>query len=149
MSREFKKFVLDKGWLTAEERKPVRNFFGKVLRAEERQGVSRMLLALFRADDVATNYVIVRRLEAGLDAGDGKLDAPAVEAVGKARDRLRKATKEFEDMLGDAGRAAERSFADSMKPILERAGGVLEDAIEFEARKKKRGGAATAAARKG
>lgn len=139
MSNKFKKFVLEKQWLSEEERGPVGDFFREVLLAEGRRGVSQALLALFRADDVVTHYVIVRRLEAELDVRGGKLDPGAIEAVGKARDRLRKATKEFEDMVADAVPPPELGFADSMKPILERADGVLEEAMAFEARKKKRG----------
>lgn len=139
MSKGFKKFVLDKAWLSEEERGPVGGFFREVLCSAGRRGAGRMLLLLFRADDVVANYVIVRRLEAELDVRVGKLDPGAIEAVGKARDRLRKATKEFEDMVADAGPPPELSFADSMKPILERADGVLEEAMAFETRKKKRG----------
>ena len=139
MSKGFKNFVLDKAWLNEEERGPIGNFFREVLRAEERRGVKQTLLVLFRADDVVVNYVIVRRLEAELDVRAGKLEPGVVEAVGKARDRLRKAIKEFEDMVSVAGPPSALSFADSMKPILERADGVLEEAMAFEARKKKRG----------
>lgn len=146
MLEEFKKFVVDKPWLAKEEQGPVAFFFRTVLRHSGRRGAHRLLL-LFRADDVAANYVIVRRLEAELEAREGKLEGSAVEAVGKARERLRKALKEFEAMVGEESDAAGRGFADSMKPILERADGVLEEAMVFEAGKKKAGNAVEAPGR--
>jgi len=144
-TKKFTKFVLDKTWLNKEERNSIRSYFREVFRGEERRDVKQMLLFLLRADDVVVNYVIVRRLEMELNARTGKLELGMIEAVGKARDRLRKAIKEFEDMVSAAGPPPALSFADLMKPILERADGVLEEAMAFEVRKKKRGKASVSA----
>lgn len=58
---------------------------------------------------------------------------PTLEALGKARERYRNAMKE---LMKEAGESETGGLADIMMPILEEAEGVLEDAIEFEARKK-------------
>ncbi|NIA13263.1 MAG: hypothetical protein GWP08_04225 [Nitrospiraceae bacterium] len=115
-----------------------------------RRGVEQTPIVLLRGDDVVASFLVVRRLERRLVRNDGDCDAleekkPArnmelqlVEALGRARERLRKAMKELEDSCGKAGTPNEVCIQDQMKPILKKAEGILEDALEFEARKQRR-----------
>lgn len=57
-----------------------------------------------------------------------------LDALAKARERYRKAMKELNEYDGGVKKGG--GLASEMLPILEEAEGILEDAIEFEARKK-------------
>ena len=46
--------------------------------------------------------------------------------------------KDLQDHLEKMGSPTDIALADLMKPVLKKAAGVLEDALEFEARKQKR-----------
>ena len=61
---------------------------------------------------------------------------PAVEGDAKARERYRKVLKELFEGLGGGKVESGLGLPDILKPILEKGEGVLEDALEFEARKK-------------
>jgi hypothetical protein len=61
---------------------------------------------------------------------------PGVDALAKTRERYRKAMKEFLDRFeGDAEKSG-MGLADLVVPLFKKGEGVLEDTIEFEARKK-------------
>ena len=116
--------------------------------AQER-GLPVTPVVLLRAQDVLVHYLVARRLDEALASEgvtvssqkDGKITTalhPCVEALGKARERLRKTMKELEDMFGLAHGPANQGLPDIMKPIVKRAEGVLEDALEFEQRKRGR-----------
>lgn len=86
---------------------------------------------LLRMDDVILNFLVVRRFEDSLrEQGVFALDKNgepnmssganwAVEVAAKARERLRKALKEFEDGLPDRAPAPKtiRGLADDLMPI--------------------------------
>jgi hypothetical protein len=116
------------------------------------------LLAL-RAEELVVAWLTVRRMEDVLrtegvclcehapnagDAQDKKRAVfkgvhPLVEKAAKARDRLRKALKEFEDArTGPADAGGTGALADQAGPLLRLGQGVLDDALAFEQRKKKR-----------
>ena len=61
---------------------------------------------------------------------------PALEGYAKARERYRKVMKELFERLGGGKGGSGLGLAEIAMPILEKAEGVLEDALEFEARKK-------------
>ena len=61
---------------------------------------------------------------------------PAVEGYAKARERYRKVMKELFERLGGGKGGSGLGLPDIAKPIIEKGEGVLEDALEFEARKK-------------
>jgi hypothetical protein len=63
---------------------------------------------------------------------------PAVEAMAKAWERLRRAVKELEDMCGQTVAPAPTDLGSEMKPLIEQTRGVLEDALEFERKKRER-----------
>ncbi len=52
----------------------------------------------------------------------------AAEAVGKARERMRKAMKELEDFCDRAGKPIEEGLADTVKPIMKKTEGLAEKA---------------------
>ena len=58
-----------------------------------------------------------------------------LDAIGKEWERLRKAMKDFAEHCGNMGTPIDIGLADLMKPTLEAAEGVLEDATAFEARR--------------
>jgi hypothetical protein len=117
-----------------------------MLRVFKRHGVEQTPLIHLRLEDMLATYLLVRRLEAALFRSDlfdssndfpdrttaaGRRSAlhPLIEAVGKTRERLRKAVKEFEEVLAAAGTPINQGFADKMKPIIKKAQGVLEAAL--------------------
>lgn len=88
--------------------------------------------------------VMVHRLERmlgqeGLIAtrgSGGVVMHPALEGYAKARERYRKVMKELFERLGGGKGITGLGLPDIAKPILKKGEGVLEDALEFEARKK-------------
>ena len=64
--------------------------------------------------------------------------APSFELTAKAWDRLRKAMKDLEEMLPSAESASKiMGLPELMRPLLKKADGVLEDALAYEAKKKR------------
>ncbi len=122
----------------------------------QRHGVEQTPMVLLRVEDVLVSWLVVRRIEdllwaegvyeaPGEDAAKGKgrgaglasvshglVLLPAIECAGKARERMRKAVKELEEACEKMGTPIDRGLHDLMKPIVEGAEGVLEDAIAFE-----------------
>jgi hypothetical protein len=80
--------------------------------------------------------MLARRLKSPVDPADvdekNHGEQAQWEALGKAQERLRKAVKELEEYYARTGSPIEIGLADLMKPVLKRAEGVLEDALEFE-----------------
>jgi len=71
---------------------------------------------------------------------DGKTSAgrghPGLELWAKNQERYRKIMKELLERLNQGEGGSSDSLGELMAPILEKGEGVLEDAMEFEARKK-------------
>ncbi|MDX9975522.1 MAG: hypothetical protein RBU21_21225, partial [FCB group bacterium] len=63
------------------------------------------------------------------DGADPKLH-PFLEAMAKAMERRRKALSELEDSCACAGKPAEFNLADSLRPLLKRTEGILEECLE-------------------
>lgn len=122
----------------------------------EDRGVEMTPLAALRVEDVLVGHLTVRALAAVLrrdgvtlelpvrtrekdpaDSGSAPPPAkslvvhPAVEALGKAQERLRKAMNELEETCARAGAPMAKGLGSRMKPILKQAEGVLEDALEY------------------
>ena len=113
-------------------------------------------LVVLRVDDVLMCYLIVRHLERVLHregvvreeilhesgeapAGSSKRVVvavaamnPALEQAAKGRERMRKAMKELEDACAKAGTPVTGGIADRVKPLMEMAEGVFEDAYRYE-----------------
>lgn len=103
----------------------------------ERQAPLSPLLAL-RIRELLYDAVLADGVETALwhegllgDAGSkGKFVHPGVDALGKARDRMRKALGELEELLDRLGAPSERGFVDHMKPLLEKARGAVDEAMD-------------------
>ncbi len=61
---------------------------------------------------------------------------PAVEALAKTWERLRKAMKELEDTCKNAGTPVNKGLPDIVKPLLEKTEGILEEALEHEKKRR-------------
>ncbi len=115
----------------------------------QQAGIAPTSLLLLRVQDVVYSFLLVMELEAALrqplEPDDSKARDTTgraawlreVEAIGRARERLRKAMKELEDTCARMGRPVDGSLAERMLPLLEKTEGVIEDAIAFEQAKKR------------
>ncbi|HOE67150.1 MAG TPA: hypothetical protein PLO62_11555 [Candidatus Hydrogenedentes bacterium] len=132
------------GPLTPREQAFGRRFVREVVAAcGERDGGAAPIL-LMRIEDVLASYWLVGRLESLLwnegvmieKAGDAAKPAtahPALEAAGKARERLRKALTELESALHRAEPARQTfGVADLFRPLLMKAEGVYEASLGEE-----------------
>lgn len=116
------------------------------------RGVDVTPVVRLRALDVITWSYIAREIQGkvssdGIAEGETQKDNngtekktgwrlhAAVEALAKTWERLRKAMKELEDTCKNAGTPVNNSLAAAVQPLLERAEGVLEDALEYEKKK--------------
>ncbi len=127
-------------WMTETERRLTRRFIRGMEPVLAERGVAHTPLLALRVHDVLVSYVLVRRLEAGLfpgttaEHGDERAVAAVVEAVSRARERMRKAMKELEDACTKAGTPIDTGLADVVKPLLRATAGLAEEA---EAQRKK------------
>lgn len=101
-------------------RKLVRGI-AKLLKA---RGVAENPLLALRVNEVAVTWLVSRRVEAGLAPEDDTSAAPRTspaqaEAIGKARERLRKAIRELEEYCERAGTPIDQGLADLMKPVIQ------------------------------
>jgi len=116
------------------ERRLARRFVRGMGTVFSDHGVADTPLLSLRVNDVLVSYVLVRRLEAGLflggaeDEGDERATAAVVEAVSRARERMRKAMKELEEACAKAGTPIDTGLADLVKPMLKAATGLAEEA---------------------
>lgn len=112
----------------------------------ERHGVERTPLLILREEDVLMSFLTVRRMEESIAAARNEKAseetragqptiAAQIEAAGKARERMRKAVKELEESCARAGTPIAVGIADTVRPLLKRSQGVIEDAVAFEAGK--------------
>jgi len=137
----------DNTWMTDEEKKRAGEFAEAFADLFEKSAVVSTLLVCIRAADIIALYFHVARIESRLlevasaasaDAKRGATVEDILEAAGKARERLRKAVKELEEYCSNAGTPIDKGLAGIMRPILKKAEGVYEDALQFEGRKKAR-----------
>jgi len=107
-----------------------------------RYGVALTPLLVLRVREVLVCLLVVLHLEKGLlcgqeeEVGSRTVAGADLETLGKAQERLRKAMNDLEESCAKAGTPIDKGLADVMKPILQRAKGILEDALAFEARKR-------------
>lgn len=101
------------------------------------QGIGLSPLVVVRVHDVCESVMQVLRIEAAVDPQDEAGPVKQLENAGKARERMRKAMKEFEDVCAKQGAPVGAGLADIMKPILRETEGVLDDAMAFNAKKGK------------
>lgn len=135
--------------LSERERAWALAFLDEMARTLEQNAAAVTPMTILRMDSVIQEYLAVRALMAAPaevpptvvsdpEAKPGaRAKAPAValsEAIGKARERLRKAVSELEDSMGTT-KARGLGLADSLRPIVTGAKGALEEALAFGAKK--------------
>ncbi len=132
-------------WLPDDERVAHQRMLAALRRFFRRMGVQDTPLLAMHAADLIATALLVARLErelAGFAAGettnnqdtreaDARLRAliALADAVGKARERMRKAMKELEDYCTRAGTPIDAGIADIMKPIVRKVDDVLEQSL--------------------
>jgi len=152
---ELRRRVSDKPWLDEAEQALVARIAGDMAETYERGGVEVTPLHVLRVDGLASQVLAVRRIEtlvanwtpptadsgekgASKGQGAGATLIQLVDALGKAWERVMKMAKEIEEGLGMTGPTRPLGLPDRMRPLLKKAEGVLEDAIEFEKKKRRR-----------
>ena len=113
----------------------------------ETRGVAKTVPVALRVVEVLSATLTARALEQAVytkgvvqqeeNDADPKLH-PFLEAMAKAMERRRKALSELEDSCARVGKPIEAGLAETLRPLLKRADGVLEDALDYERRKKAR-----------
>lgn len=110
-------------WMSADEVELNRQFVRGVGKLLEDRGVMENPLLVLRVSDIVVSWLLTRRMEDGLGSGeDGaapKTTSAQAEAIGKSRERLRKAIKELEEYCERAGTPIDRGLADLMKPVIQ------------------------------
>lgn len=114
--------ALGETWMSADELELNRELVGGLRQQLEARGVAESPLLILRVDDIAVSWLLTRRMEAGLGPGDdgetSRTSAAQADAIGKSRERLRKAIKELEEYCERAGTPIDTGLADRMKPVI-------------------------------
>lgn len=119
-------FIRRTAALTGGDRDLVHQFVHDQIGAMKEQGVDQAPILLARLYDMAGCLRDVLRFE---DAFHQDAAPEGYEVLGKARDRFRKAMKEFEDSALRFGAPAGRGLADAVRPLLKKAEGALDAAL--------------------
>lgn len=150
MGRSFRSLVFDKHPLREYEPLIAKEVIREMKALRKRHRAQDSPLLVVRENAVLDASLGVRYFEELLARRMASLVAPAGvdernrgeqapwEALGKAQERLRKAVKDLEEYYTKTGSPIDIGLADLMKPVLKRAEGVLEDALEFESATGKR-----------
>lgn len=121
-------------WMTRQEGALFRRLTRDLNQIAYNHCVRDSTLLQLAIDDVAITFLLVRRAEAHLaHVTDGnRKNAPfsTLEAIAKLRERLRKATREFEDYCRRLGVDKNIGLPDAMQPVLEQIGDTLEQIWE-------------------
>jgi hypothetical protein len=115
--------ALGETWMSADELELNRQLVDGVKKLLEDRGVAENPLLVLRVDDIVVSLLLTRRMEANLGPGeDGetpRTSAAQADAIGKTRERLRKAIKELEEYCERAGTPIDTGLADLMKPVIQ------------------------------
>ena len=149
-NEKYKDLVFDRSAYSGAARAEVEAYDRALIRELKRRGDTETPVLWNYAYAVNSALTVVKRIE-GMLFGirpEGKPDGnpdpkkdrdiALIETLGKTTERWRRAVKDLEDYLMKTGAPAQISLPDLMKPIIKQAEGVLEDALEFEARKQKK-----------
>lgn len=119
--------ALGETWMSADELALNRQLVDSVKELLKNRGVAENPLLVLRVDDIAVSWLLTRRMEASLGPGeDGqspRTSAAQADAIGKSRERLRKAIKELEEYCERAGTPIDTGLADLMKPVIQQVQG--------------------------
>jgi len=118
---------LSKGaaWMDDDEKTLAKWFVSRMARLLRQRGVAQTPLLVVRVNDAMVSYLLARRAENLLGFGqadDGTAVPPppaAYDLVGKAHERLRRATRELEDFCARAGKPIDTGIADRLQPLME------------------------------
>ncbi len=149
---ELKTLAKGKDWMTPEERVVTAAFVKQMEATFKVGGVVVTPLVVLRTEDVLVSHLMVQRIEQDLAQNDTEEPEPKdkrasplalIEAAGKARERLRKAMKEFEDACAKAGTPIDTGLADRLRPLLQQTEGTIEDALRFAEKQRQQQGEPT------
>jgi len=138
---DLKTLARGEAWMDDAERRLARRFMRGMSALFNEHGVADTPLLALRVNDVLVSWLLVRRAETGLfpgalDPGDDRAAAAVIEAVSRARERMRKAMKELEDACAKGGTPIDAGLADQVRPILKQAAGLAEEAAARHAERK-------------
>ena len=115
--------ALGETWMSTDEAALNRQFvlgMGKVLKD---RNVAENPLLVLRINDIVVSWLLARRMEESLGPDDqgqtARTSAAQADAIGKSRERLRKAIKELEEYCDRAGTPIDTGLADLMKPVIQ------------------------------
>ena len=115
--------ALGETWMSGDEAELNRQFVRGVGKLLKDRGVAANPLLVLRVNDIVVSWLLARRMEEGLGGdGDGvaaRTTSAQAEAIGKSRERLRKAIKELEEYCARAGTPIDTGLADLMKPVIQ------------------------------
>lgn len=149
MGKGFKRVVFGRDELPEGMKKTGAEFNRSVMRTLKRRGARRDDAFSTLFVEAAANCWLVLQRAAGLlftfwqmNACEGVMDpatrareAELTEGLSKAHEQWRRAMKDLREYVEKTYTRSEIALADLMKPVLKKAAGVLEDALECETRK--------------
>ena len=136
---DLRRLAQGEAWMSAGELEITRRMVKQLRKCFKAAGAAETPLLALRCDDIIVSFLLVRRLEEQLGAVGVPADAggkttltlgAVVEAIGKARERMRKAMKDLEESCAKLGTPIDQGIAEVMQPILAKAQGVAEAALE-------------------
>lgn len=114
-------------WMRHDELELTRQFVRGIGTLLGDRGVVENPLLVLRVNDIVVTWLLARRLEESLGPGDdgetARTSAAQADAIGKSRERLRKAIKELEEYCERAGTPIDTGLADLMKPVIQQVQG--------------------------
>lgn len=113
-------------WMNGDDKDTAKSYARQIRKQFKQAGVRPAPLLHIRVNDVLISLLLTRRAEASLitEPADIAELHKILEAIGKTRDRLRKAMKELETACATAGTPIEMGLADRVKPIMLKAQGL-------------------------
>lgn len=114
-------------WMDGNELALNRALVGGLTEQLAARGVAENPLLVLRVEDIALSWLLARRMEANLGPEENgqrpRTSAAQADAIGKSRERLRKAIKELEEYCERAGTPIDTGLADRMKPVIQQVQG--------------------------
>ena len=111
-------------WMTPEERELNHGLIRGIADFLAAGGVPESALVALRINEIAVTWLLARRLESALAPAEGEpppCPTPAqAGAIGKCRERLRKAIKELETCCPKTGAPVRQGLADQMHQIIQK-----------------------------
>jgi hypothetical protein len=108
----------------------------ELLRMLRKSGMPESPLTMLCVEDLASSCEAVRMAEEILMSAGEAQDAAAfvrlLDAVGKARERMRKAMKEMRDLCAQYGKPAGRTLPEGVMALIESGKGVIEQSLDSD-----------------